>query len=92
MSPGRKKLSGVPVLKAVIADLRATSWDQVLEAVTQSPEWPLALLRFFLVVSGQKEEQNTNLGNMSEKPHGLLFVVFATLNLLSNPKKSSIYK
>lgn len=92
MSPGRKKLSGVPILKGVIEDLRATSWDQVREAAAQSPERPLALLRFFLVVSGQKEEQKTNLGNMSEKSHGLLFVVFATLDLLSNPKKSSIYK
>lgn len=79
MSPGRKKLSGVPVLTAIITDLRAASWDQALKAGTQSPERPLALLRFFSVVSGQKEEQKTNPGSISEKPQGLLSVFWQLL-------------
>ena len=79
MSPGREKLSGVPVLKAIITDLRTASWDQALKAGTQSPERPLALLRFFSVASGQKEEQKTNPGSISEKPHGLLSVFWQLL-------------
>ena len=73
MSPGREKLSGVPVLKAIITDLRTASWDQALKAGTQSPELPLALLRFFSVASGQKEEQrqNTDVRTCSRRGKGL---------------------
>ena len=76
MSPGRKKLPGVAVLKATMTDLRAASWDQVLKAGTQSPERPLGRLRFFSVVSGQKEEQKTNPGRISEKPMGCFLFFF----------------
>ena len=71
-----------------MTDLRAASWDQVLKAGTQSPERPLGRLRFFSVVSGQKEEPKTNPGRISEKPMGCFLFFFWQLLTFSVTQRS----